>query len=129
MDEEFSQDKVPASNWFKFDKIGDQVIGTLTEKYHKDGMGDFKPQEVYVLTNCTKVVMGGKKQTETDYNVGVSSEFINNRLKNVKEGDRIGFKFEKEIPAKVKGHHPAKSLIVNSFGHDDDYKPKINFED
>lgn len=131
-DEDFSQDKVPSSSWMKFVKVGDFVKGTIVEQYNKPGQGDFKDQVVYVLTNC-EAVMDGKKSTEKDINVGISSNYINSRFKSLQPGQRIGIQFEKEIAAKIKGHKPAKSLLPNIFGIDknfkaEDFKKDIDFD-
>ena len=132
-DEDFSQDKVPNSNWMKFMKVGDYVKGTFVEKYLKVGQGEFKDQQVYHLMNCEAVV-DGKKTSEKEFNVGISSNYVNTRLNSIVPGQRIGIKFDKEIASKVKGHHNAKSLLPNVFGIDpsfkgkEEFKPEINFD-
>jgi hypothetical protein len=122
-EEDFSTDNVPQSNWAKFIKIGDYVKGTFVEKHIKKGEGDFKDQMVYNVINA-EAVSDGKKSSEKEFNIGISSTYINDRFKNIVPGQRIGIKFEKEIPAKIKGHHPAKSLLPNVFGMDATYKPE-----
>jgi len=34
------------------------------------------------------------------------------RMRHAKFGQEVGFKFDKEIPAKMKGMNPAKSILV-----------------
>ena len=129
-DEDFSQENIPASNWWKPTKVGDYIKGTLQEKYNKPGVGDYKDQVVYVLSNC-EAVIDGKKESQDDFNVGISSNYVNTRFKNVEPGTRIGIKFEKEIPAKVKGYKNAKSLMPNVFGKDpkfEEIKKDTDFE-
>jgi len=130
-DEDFSEDRVPSSNWMKFSKVGDSIIGTLVEKYEKPGVGDFKPQTVYVLANC-KAIIDGKKDPQEDFNVGISSNYVNTRFKSVEPGTRIGLKFDREIAAKVKGYKNAKSLMPNIFGRDPKFeqiKKDIDFDE
>jgi hypothetical protein len=48
-------------------------------------------------------------------NVGLKrTSYILSRTDMLQVGDMLGVKFEREIPAKVKGHHPAKSLTIYS---------------
>jgi len=126
-EEDFNQDNVPNSNWMKFQRVGDYVKGTFVEKHVKVGQGDFKDQMVYQLVNCEAVV-DGKKTVEKEYNVGVSSKYVNDRLNNIVPGQRIGIKFDKEIAAKIKGHHNAKSLLPNVWAIDTEYKGKEVFK-
>lgn len=102
-DDLFSKDNVPESNWFKFDKIGARVGGTVMDMFDKAASGDFGAQRVFVLKQSDGSMM----------NVGIKSDndFLMGRTNMVQVGDRLGFEFEKEIPAKVKGHHPAKSIV------------------
>lgn len=41
-----------------------------------------------------------------------TSDYLMGRTNGVEAGDMVGFEFKKEIPAKTKGHHPAKSIEV-----------------
>ena len=102
LDDLFNEDNVPESNWFKFDKIGAQVGGIVVDITEKPGSGEYGPQRVFVL-----------KQTDDSLiNVGIKmdNDYLMGRTNMVKKGDKLGFKFVAEIPAKVKGHHPAKSI-------------------
>ena len=93
---------VPKSNWFKFEKVGDKVVGTYMEKYEKKGAEGFQDQIVYVLETPEGDIVS----------VGIKAlnDFINLKLNKARAGDRMGFLFEKEIPATSKGKQPAKSI-------------------
>ena len=118
--EDFSDDYVPQANWFKFEHVGDAVKGTLVSRFFKEGSGDFPDQEVLELTN---VEVNGVKQ-EDNWFVPVKSTntYVLSRIKNCKIGQRLGFKFTAEIPAKVKGHHNAKSITPYVWEMDPTYK-------
>ena len=125
--EDFDAKNVPASNWMKFVKVGDYVKGTFTEKHIKPGQGDFKDQMVYSVVNA-EATIDGKKSTEKEFNLGVSSDYVNQRLNSLVPGTRFGVRFDKEIIAKIKGHHNAKSLLPNVWGIDPEYKGKETFK-
>jgi len=120
-EEDFNEENIPASSWMKFTKVGDYIKGTFVEKSIKPASGDFKEQTVYKLVNC-ETMIDGSKQDESEFSVGVSSRYVIERLQHAKPGQRVGLKFEKSIPAKVKGHHDAKSIMPNLWGMDPDYK-------
>jgi hypothetical protein len=92
----------PESNWFKFEKIGDKIAGLVVDIFEKEGNEQFSPQRVFTV----------KTKTGEEVNVGVKTdnEYMAQRVKNVRKGDLIGFEFVKEIPPKVKGYSPAKSI-------------------
>lgn len=98
----FNEDNIPQSTWFKFEKVGDRVSGIVTEIYDKEGSNNLPDQKVYVL----------KQEDGSEVSVGIKKQnkFIVQRLSKVVPGDKVGFKFEKEIPAKVKGYSAAKSI-------------------
>jgi hypothetical protein len=52
-------------------------------------------------------------------------------MKSIVNGQRIGFVFEKEIPAKTKWYSPAKSITPYVFGIDPNFESmeKDNTED
>lgn len=132
-EEDFSTENIPQSNWMKFSKIGDYIKGTFVEQNLKKGDGDFRDQQVYKLINC-EAVIDGKKSLEKEFNAGIGSDYVNSRLKNIVPGQRIGIKFDKEIPPTRKGYKPAKSLIPYVWGIDptykgsEEFKKDINFE-
>jgi hypothetical protein len=112
-EENFSEEYVPQSNWMKFEQVGDYVKGTFLSKELKEGTDGFPAQMVYELTRCEAVSNGVKLELDKDDSilVGISKDFVNQKLKKVERGRRIGVKFEKEIPASKKGYAPAKSLL------------------
>ena len=101
-DELFDEKNVPVGNWFKFTNVGDKVGGIVTDIYDKKGDETFPDQKVFVLKN----------KAGEEYNVGIKADniFLMQRTKKVRVGDMVGFEYTKEIPATVKGHHPAKSI-------------------
>jgi tryptophan synthase alpha subunit len=92
----------PQSNWFKFDKVGDKVVGVVTDIMTKAGDNGFKDQKVFTLRQ--------KDNEEVLVGFSVDKEYIMQRTKNVRKGDILGLEFTKEIEPKTKGHHPAKSI-------------------
>ncbi|HNU76474.1 MAG TPA: hypothetical protein PKL88_02045 [bacterium] len=123
MQEDFSEDYVPQSNWMKFEKVGDYIKGTFVSKRNKPAEGKFPAQIVYELVNCEGVSNGVKMELDADETVlvGISKDFINSRFKKVEEGRRMGVKFIKEIPSTTKGFDPAKSLMPYVWGIDEKY--------
>jgi len=104
-DDLFSEDNIPESNWFKFDKVGARVSGEVVEvSLKKSNDPTFSDQRVFVL----------KQENGELINVGVkvTSDYLMSRTNSVAPGDTIGFEFKKEIPSKKKGYHPAKSIEV-----------------
>lgn len=99
------------ANWFKFEKVGDGIKGTLLGKRLQQGNAGFGDQWVYEI-----------KTEEGVFNVGVgaSKEGTIQRLNRCKVGEIIGILFEKEGEAK-KGFHPAKYLKVLTWGMDPNY--------
>mgnify|MGYP001575938444 CR=1 FL=1 len=104
-----------ASNWFKFENVGDKIKGTLVNKrFQKSANPAMPDQWVYEL----------KKAGGAVFNVGVSvgKPGTVQRLNNCKVGEVIGIVFEKTIPATMKGFADAKALKVVTFGMDPEYK-------
>jgi len=104
-DELFNEKNIPESNWFKFEKVGDRVSGEVVEvSIKKSNDPTFADQRVFIL----------KQDNGELINVGikVTSDYLMSRTNTVAMGDIIGFEFRKEIPAKKKGYHPAKSIEV-----------------
>ncbi len=91
-----------AEGWFAFTKVGDRIGGVVRDMYERPGNGAFQAQRVFIL----------EKKDGSLWNVGLKrTNYTLTRTDNLQIGDELGVTFEKEIPAKVKGHHPAKSLI------------------
>jgi hypothetical protein len=104
MSDLFKSENKAKSNWFQFNKVGDSVSGVLIGKRHQDGVAPYPDQEVYELRQADGSVV----------NVGMSvnKRYVLDRMRNVKMGQEVGFKFEKEIPSKTKGMQAAKSIEV-----------------
>lgn len=137
MKEEFSEEYIPQSNWMSFDEVGDYIKGTLVDTFYKQGQGTMPAQWVYVLKNVEaknkKLGLDGKavENIQESFNAGIkdTNDYINSRVKKAQYGQRIGFKFTKEIPAKTKGYSPAKSITPYVWDMDDKYDElKINQE-
>lgn len=101
------------SNWFKFEKVGDKIKGTLLKKENKPGNEGFADQLV-----CEIRIEDGSL-----WNVGVSVMKSGTvaRLNNCKIGEIIGILFESEGEPPKKGFHPSKNLKIFSFGMDPNY--------
>lgn len=103
-----------SSNWFKFEKVGDAIKGTLLSKKDQPSSDpNFPDQLVCEL-----------KTAEGDvWNVGVSVKKQGTvaRLRKCKVGEVIGIKFESEGEPAKKGFHPVKNLKIYSFGMDPNY--------
>lgn len=125
-EEIFSEENIPASNWMKFSKVGDFIKGTYLDRYNKPGQDDFKDQIVYRLVNC-EAVIDGKKQESKVFSLGISKDFLNDKFRNIIPGQRIGLKFDKELPATKKGFNKIKSLLPNVWGNDPTFTPKEEF--
>jgi len=100
----FKEENIADSNWFKFEKVGDAIHGTLVSVKDKEGQDGFGPQKVYEL-----LLSNGEY-----WNVGISvkKSYIIDRMRRAQIGQVVGFKFLKEVPSKKKGYAPAKSIEV-----------------
>jgi len=91
----------PQSNWFAFEKVGDNVSGIFIEMFEKEG--SFGPQHVYVL----KLKNGEETNValkDTTHKVQIG------QLKRALIGDVIAFRF-KELVDTGKGNK-AKSIEI-----------------
>ncbi len=104
LDDLFKDDNVPESNWFKFDKVGDRVGGTLVETKDKPASGVFGPQRVFSLKRADGEIVHVGIPLNKDYVIG--------RANSAKLGDVLGFEFVKEVPSATKGFAAAKSIEV-----------------
>ena len=110
MDDIFNDNNIPESNWFKFSKVDDKIGGQVVKIFRKEAQGQFPAQLCYTLKNASGV-MEGNPIKEDEINVGVKdNDYFRPRLDKVRLGDKVGFHFQKEIPATVKGNSPAKSI-------------------
>lgn len=106
------------TNWFKFEKVGDGVKGTLIAKrFQPSNAAGYQDQHVYEL----------RQEDGKVVNVGISvaKKGTCDRLNNCKLGEIVGVLFEKE-GEKVKGKFPAKFLKVMTFGMDPEYKDSLD---
>lgn len=109
-DDIFNDNNIPASNWFKFDKVGDKVGGVIVSRRDKGAVGSMPAQITFVLKNVSGI-MNGVAFSEAEMNVGVKdNDFFRPRLAKTQPGDKLGFHFKEEIPSRVKGNHAAKSI-------------------
>lgn len=92
----------PESSWYKFEKIGDGVQGTLImEPYESEGK--FGPQTVYVIQKAdgTEVDVSLKNNTQ---------KFLVQQLKSAVVGDILAFRYTGDIDTgKI---NPAKKIEV-----------------
>lgn len=89
-----------AVGWFKFEKIGDAIGGEVVDMFYQPDNGNGH-QRVFTL----------KRQNGQIWNVGLKyNAHTLSRTDQVQVGDMLGLRFSKEIPPKVKGHSPAKSI-------------------
>lgn len=102
IDDVFKDENKPQSNWFAFKTVGDKIAGVVTDIFDKAGEGDFPDQKVFVLKD--------KNGEETNVGIKKTSSYLITRTKKVRPGDKLGFIFKAEIPPKIKGHNPAKSI-------------------
>ena len=110
------------ANWFKFEKVGDGIKGTLIGKKYSEGDGEFGPQWVYEIETEEGEV----------YNVpvGANKKGTVQRLNNCKMGEIIAIVFEKEGEAPKKGFANPKYYKVYSFGINENFNEEdVNVED
>src|SRR3990167_6239583 len=89
------------SNWFKFEKIGDGIKGTMIgHKMVPSSNPTFPDQEVYEI----------RKKDGNVFNVGISVKKSGTvgRLNSMKQGEIVGILFESETPPTTKGFAAAK---------------------
>ena len=105
LEELFSEENEAKANWFKFEKIGDTVSGTLVGSDIKPAKDMFPEQTIYEL-----------KQEDGDIiNVASSKTFVRNSMKRAKIGQNVGFKYDGDYQTasnKAKGMQPAKTIKV-----------------
>ena len=110
----FSEENIPVSNWMKFVKIDDRITGTLLSVADAPAEDQFPAQKVYEVEVKAKdqVVIDGKPEEMGVWYVGISvnKPYVINSMKRAKIGQKIGFRFSKEIKPTQKGFNPAKSI-------------------
>ncbi len=94
-----------AEGWFSFKNVGDKVGGEILDMFETPAKDGMPAQRVFTVKQADGVVI----------NVPVKrTPYLLARTDMLQVGDMLGVRFDKEIPAKVKGHHPAKSMVVFS---------------
>lgn len=105
LDNLMNDENIPQANWFKFEKVGDQIKGEVVENpFIKKGDEGFDDQKVFQL----------KTQDGEEWNVGigVKKDYIIQRTNKVRAGDLLGFKFDKEVESSLgKNYAKAKSIV------------------
>ena len=92
-----------AEGWYKFDTVGGGIAGEIVDMFYIPEKNGMNAQRGFTL----------KRPDGSTWNVGVKyNDFMKSRTDMLEVGDTAGFKFEKEIPSKVSGHSPAKSITV-----------------
>ena len=120
------------SNWLKWNVYGDKVIGTLVEKRQvKSTMPGKEGELVWVYDlKCD----GGSFHEADDnkkvieepvvinagdfYSIGGKAG-IDAQMRNIKLGQKVGFKYIDETPSKTKGFAPTKNIRVYAPKNDD----------
>jgi len=102
----FSEDnkRVPSSNFFKFENVGDKVSGVLINKKRKEGSGAFPPQVIYTL----------RDEEGEEINVGISEKKtgIIEIMDEVSLGTIVGFKYSDQLKPSQPGYKGAKCIDV-----------------
>jgi hypothetical protein len=120
--EEFSDDYIPEANWKKWEKVGDSIKGTYMRKFFKrSDDGSMPDQYVFELMNVKNNSEACDINEVWKVPVKATSTYVLDRLQRIQPGQRIGFKFAKEIPAKKKGYNPAKSIQPYVWDKDPNY--------
>ena len=89
-----------AVGWVKFEKVGDAIGGEVVDMFFQPDNG-----------NGAKRIFTIKRENGEIWNVGLKwNSHTQSRTDQVQIGDKLGLRFEKEIPPRVKGHSPAKSI-------------------
>jgi len=83
------ENKKGSGSFFKFETIGDKVLGYYISEKKQEGQNGFKPQVVYRL----------EKEDGEIVNVSVKL-YTADKVGTVKPGQLIGFKFEGEFETK-----------------------------
>lgn len=91
-----------ADGWYTFKEVGDRIGGVIKDMFETQAKDGFAAQRVFTL----------KIKDGSLWNVGLKrTGYTMTRTNALQIGDELGITFEKEIPPKKKGFHPAKSLV------------------
>jgi len=112
--------KIESGAFKKWEKIGDEVTGILTDVEERDdSMHPGEKQKVYTLTleDGTEILIGGRTS-------------IDRSMRKVVKGQWVKLKYEKDIPSKdpTKKANPFKLIEVYEGEVDPEYKNKDNDE-
>ncbi len=121
-DDFFSEENEAKSNWFKFEKIGDAVKGTLIATSTKPARDMFPEQEVYEL----------QQEDGSVINVASSKNFVRTSMRRAKIGQIVGFKYTDDYQTeanKAKGMAPAKTIKVFLGDMDPNYDATAGMEE
>lgn len=116
---EFEGGEEVKSNWFKFEKVGDGIKGTLLgHRFSKSKNAQFPDQEVYEI----------RKADGSLVNIGISTKKSGTvaRLNSIAPGTIVGIVFESTTPAETKGFADAKNLVVLTYGTDPDFATAVS---
>lgn len=105
MEKELFDDKnIPESPWFKFEKVGDKVSGVIESVFESPAQGEYPAQRCFAL----------EQEDGSIINVGiaVNKTYLISRTSSAMVGDKLGFRFDKEVPSATKGYAKAKSIEV-----------------
>ena len=111
-----------ASNWFKFDAVGDGIKGTIINQHIQKSTTEAYPDQLIVeIQNI---------EDGLSWNVGISVKKIGTigRLQKCKVGEIIAIVFDSEGESAVKGGKPAKNLKVFTYGMDPEYGKGVEVE-
>lgn len=114
-DDFFNETNELSQSWFRFDKIGDSIKGTLIRVSDKPEQDVFPAQKIYELKTDNGIMLVG---------ISVKKVFIINAMRNVKIGQIVGFKYESDYQTdenKKKGMSPAKTIKVYRGGMDEEF--------
>lgn len=120
MEDIFKDDNLVQNNWIKFSVIGDNVHGTLVAVREMQSRLPGKEKEIVKVyeikadggefhdTKDKQILETPVKiQPEEYWNVG-GGFMIDNSLRNVKLGTKVGIKYTGDRPAKQKGFNDMK---------------------
>ena len=109
-DDLFSEKNEVPSNWMAWNEIGDKIQGTLVSKRVVYNQLQEKDQTVYEILTA-----------DGEYwNVG-GKPAIDAQMRNVKQGQIVGFKFVETRESKKKGFNPTKVIKVYAGPMNDDW--------
>lgn len=124
----FGQDNEVRSSWIKWGKIGDKIAGTLVSVRQMESQLPGKKGE---MVNIYEILAsGGEFHDINDKVIAEEATVIeegqlwlvggglglDNAMRNIKLGQKIGIKFTEEKPTKTKGFNPTKVKKVYSTG-------------